>query len=86
LAAVFNARFEKNIGFFNPLLYGLRGTSAFRDIWDGGSNALNGAQGYTCGIGWDGCTGLGVIDGTAMFDALEDQLDAWLFAAVIPSI
>ena len=71
LVAVCNASLGQNIGFINPLLYALNGTNVIRDIADGGTNALNGAPGYTCGTGWDGCTGLGVVDGRALLDALR---------------
>ncbi|MEV5011929.1 S53 family peptidase [Streptomyces sp. NPDC055692] len=71
LIAVCNATLGQNVGFLNPLLYALNGTGVIRDIADGGTNALNGAPGYTAGAGWDACTGLGVIDGTALLTALQ---------------
>jgi hypothetical protein len=71
LVALWNASLGQKVGFLNPLLYALNGTGVIRDIADGGTNALNGAPGYTCGPGWDGCTGLGVIDGALFLAALQ---------------
>jgi kumamolisin len=44
------------LGYLNPLLYSLLGTSAFRDITSGSNGAFN------CGPGYDEVTGLGVPD------------------------
>lgn len=71
LAALLNASLKQNVGYLNPLLYALNGTSVFRDINDGASNATNGAPGYKSGPGWDACTGLGVIEGEALLAALQ---------------
>jgi kumamolisin len=45
---------EPPIGFLNPYLYALNGTSSFRDIISGGS------YDYLAGPGYDLCTGIGV--------------------------
>ncbi len=71
LIALCNARLGRGVGFLNPLLYALNSTGVIRDIADGASNANDGAPGYTAGAGWDGCTGLGVVDGQALLAALQ---------------
>ena len=69
LVALLNAARGESMGYLNPTLYGEAGTSVFRDIADGGSNASSGTSGYKSGPGWDACTGLGSIDGTALLSA-----------------
>ena len=71
LVAVLNATLAGPVGFLNPRLYSLNGSVVFRDIDDGVSNASDGAPGYTSGPGWDACTGLGSINGTALLRALH---------------
>ncbi|NMP22524.1 S53 family peptidase [Sulfobacillus harzensis] len=46
------------LGFANPDLYNLGGTSAFHDITSG-NNSYNMVEGYQCGPGWDAVTGWG---------------------------
>jgi len=70
LVALCNARLGRNVGFLNPLLYALNNTGVIRDIADNASNATGGAPGYTAGPGWDGATGLGVVDGQGLLAAL----------------
>jgi hypothetical protein len=69
LVAVINAATSnQKTGFLNPTLYFYRETLC-REINDQlfpGSpidNGIDGSPGYPSGPGWDGCTGLGVIDG-----------------------
>jgi kumamolisin len=71
LIAVINSRLEHRAGYLNPMLYALGGTPVFRDIDDGGSNAVGGAPGYTAGPGWDACTGWGSLNGHALLHALR---------------
>jgi kumamolisin len=52
------------LGFLNPLIYPLLGTSAFRDIVSGSNGA------YTAGPGYDMVTGIGVPDVGALISAL----------------
>jgi kumamolisin len=52
------------VGFVQPRLYLLLGTSAFHDISQGNNGS------YRAGPGWDACTGLGSPDGTALASAL----------------
>jgi hypothetical protein len=73
LVAVINASLGESVGFLNPILY-LLGNSACRDI-DAPpgpvSNSINGIKGYSAAVGWDACTGWGVIDGLALQSALQ---------------
>jgi kumamolisin len=78
LIALINATLNTRVGWLNPALYDLGGTSVFRDIDDGVSNAVfwqnpggtNGTSpGYTSRPGWDACTGWGSIDGSALLTA-----------------
>jgi hypothetical protein len=83
LIARINATLGFNVGYLNPTLYSLAKTAVFRDIHDGISNAwtfvvpksnpqqILTAPGYTSVLGWDACTGLGVVDGTQLIQALS---------------
>jgi Pro-kumamolisin, activation domain len=75
LIALINEELGQPVGYLNPTLYALAEdpstTGLFRDINDGASNASGGAPGYTSGPGWDACTGLGVIDGSALLAQLQ---------------
>ena len=73
LVALCNARLGRTVGFLNPLLYALNNTGVIRDIADNASNANGGAPGYTAGPGWDGATGLGVVDGQGLLAALSSR-------------
>jgi kumamolisin len=53
------------LGFVQPLLYPLLGSSSFHDITSGDNGS------YAAGPGWDACTGLGSPDGTALAAALS---------------
>jgi kumamolisin len=68
LVALLNQQLGKPVGLLNPALY--QYPTVARDII-GGTNALNGAPGYSAGGGWDACTGLGVVDGTQLLAALQ---------------
>jgi kumamolisin len=52
------------LGFAQPVLYPLLGTSSFHDITSGSNGS------YAAGPGWDACTGLGSPDGTALAAAV----------------
>ena len=45
------------LGFVNPTLYRLRGTSAFKDITFGNNDIGNDNGGYAARMSWDCCTG-----------------------------
>jgi kumamolisin len=79
LVALLNAELGAPVGELSPKLYALHGTSAaapFRDIISG-DNSVPRTQnnpavtGYRAGQGWDACTGLGSINGTALLAALR---------------
>ncbi len=53
------------LGFVQPLLYPLLGSSSFHDITAGDNGS------YAAGPGWDACTGLGSPDGTALAAAVS---------------
>jgi len=71
LAALMNAGLGEPVGYLNPNLYAMPYSYVFRDINDGQSNASGGAPGYKSGPGWDACTGLGGVNGTALEYALQ---------------
>ena len=71
LAALMNAGLGEPVGYLNPNLYALPYAYVYRDINDGISNARGGAPGYKSGPGWDACTGLGSVNGTALENALR---------------
>jgi hypothetical protein len=64
LVALLNAALDETVGFLNPILYSAEGTGAFVDVTSG-SNGF-----YNAGPGWDACTGLGSIVGTAFENVL----------------
>jgi kumamolisin len=85
LIAIINATLGRPVGYLNPTLYALAQnpahTGVIRDINDGISNAVRWVNqdgttggpslGYASGAGWDACTGLGVLDGTRLLEALK---------------
>jgi hypothetical protein len=70
LVALLNAGFGEPVGYLNPNLYAMPYSYVYRDINDGISNARASAPGYKSGPGWDACTGLGSVNGTALANAL----------------
>ncbi len=66
LIALLNQGLNKPVGFINPSLYRLNQQDGpFRDITAGNNGA------YSAGPGWDACTGLGVVAGKKLLDALS---------------
>ncbi|HWE08925.1 MAG TPA: S53 family peptidase [Solirubrobacteraceae bacterium] len=65
LIARLNEHLGAPVGFVQPRLYPLLGTTAFHDISQGDNGS------YRAGPGWDACTGLGSPDGTALASALR---------------
>ena len=86
LFGLINASVGRRVGYLNLTLYKLNGTTVFNDINDDVSNAVPWANsdeslggpslGYTSGPGWDPCTGLGSINGTALLDAINNAAPA----------
>ena len=60
-----NGALGHNIGFINPFLYKKENSGMFFDVTQGNNS------GYDAGPGWDGVTGLGVLDGQKFLDALR---------------
>ena len=64
LVACLNERLGAPLGFAQPVLYPLLGSSSFHDITSGDNGS------YAAGSGWDACTGLGSPHGSALATAL----------------
>jgi kumamolisin len=64
LIARLNQELGAPVGFLQPRLYPLLGTSSFHDVTKGDNGA------YKAGPGWDACTGLGTPDGANLATAL----------------
>jgi kumamolisin len=69
LTALLNQQLGKPIGFVNPKLYALPGSSFF-DVVTGNNGA------YKAGPKWDACTGLGSPNGVAIGQALAGNATA----------
>jgi kumamolisin len=65
--ALVNQACGRPAGFALPLLYG--STAAFRPVVSGDNK--DGGIGYAAGPGWNACTGLGVPDGSKLFDVFQ---------------
>jgi kumamolisin len=73
LIAVINANLGRSVGFINPVLYSLP-AAAFNDIVGppgSANNSFGRVAGYPAGVGWNACTGLGSVKGTALQDGLK---------------
>ncbi len=68
LAALINEKAARPAGFFLPTLYD--NASALKAITGGNNEPSGSSIGYRAAKGWSACTGLGVPDGQAVFDAL----------------
>jgi kumamolisin len=66
LVALLNQQLGKQVGFLNPVLYPLLGTSAFHDITKGNNGA------FSAGAGWDACSGLGSPNGSSLLSSLKE--------------
>jgi subtilase family serine protease len=75
--------------------YGSSGPAVFHDVTTG-NNTVPSAAGFSCGVGYDQCTGLGTADATALVNhwascpsitlspsALADGIDATAYSATI---
>ncbi len=66
MLAVISSALGGRLGFITPYLYSLYSKpEVFDDIIDG-TNQTYPAPGYSAGIGWDACSGLGRIDGNGL--------------------
>jgi kumamolisin len=73
LIAVMNGNLGFPVGFINPALYSLA-DSAFHDVSappGPANNSFNGATGYPATAGWNACTGLRCVNGTALQNGLK---------------
>ena len=66
---------RRRVGCINKLLYSLYDdpkarTKVFEDLSNPVTNSFAGAPGYASRVGWDACTGLGVIVGQELLDRL----------------
>jgi Pro-kumamolisin, activation domain/Subtilase family len=75
LLALIEAKIGEPLGYLTPLLYALQNDGPIADINDGANNKWSGeakpAPSYTCGAGWDACTGLGRINGGSLLSAFQ---------------
>lgn len=60
-----NSALGHNVGFINPFLYKKENAGMFFDVTQGNNG------GYDAGPGWDGVTGMGVLDGQKFLNALR---------------
>jgi kumamolisin len=73
LIAVMNGNLGFSVGFINPTLYSI-GAAAFDDVSGPpgpANNSFNGTTGYPASAGWNACTGLGSVNGTALENGLK---------------
>jgi kumamolisin len=68
LIALINQKINKRAGFINPILYA--NPSALRDVTVGTNKVGTQKLGYSAGVGWDACTGLGSPDGLKLLAIL----------------
>jgi kumamolisin len=73
LSALWNQELGVSVGFLNPLLYASVAASEFHDITQGTNDPTGNIGGYSAGVGWDACTGLGSPDGAKIYGALQPQ-------------
>jgi kumamolisin len=68
LIALCNEQLGKNLGWFNPALYGtVAQHKVLRDITEGTNGSFRALS------GWDCCTGLGTPNGTALLNLLQQK-------------
>jgi kumamolisin len=70
LVARLNQIKNKNVGFLNPFLYSNATKGVAKEVISGTNAIKDTIKGYTAGPGWNGCTGLGTPDGTAILNNL----------------
>jgi kumamolisin len=70
LVARLNQIKNKNVGFLNPFLYSNAAKGVAHEVASGTNAIKDTIKGYTAGPGWNGCTGLGTPDGTAILNNL----------------
>jgi kumamolisin len=71
LIALLNEGLGRNLGFFNPVLYGQLGPQGMLRNVIHGHNGIGELSGYCAGPGWNAVTGWGTPDGTQLLQALR---------------
>jgi kumamolisin len=77
LIAIINANLGAPAGFLNPVLYSAKGV--FRNVSSPpgpANNSFGKVTGYPATNGWNACTGLGSVNGTALQNSLKTALAA----------
>lgn len=75
LAARLNQALGEEIGFFNPYLYEMAGSSCFKPITEGNNGLLESNTHWVAGEPWNPCTGLGVPNGDEILKWMRQKLD-----------
>jgi kumamolisin len=75
LIALINQQMGKPVGFVQPALYQMIGTTSFHEITKGNND------GYQAGPNWNPCTGLGSPNGAAILKALQGSTGTAMGAA-----
>jgi kumamolisin len=70
LIARINQKLGRNVGFIHPSLYKFNPAT---DIVIGNNDTVGGGMGYSAGIGWDACSGVGSPEGGQLLQALTAQ-------------
>jgi kumamolisin len=78
LIALINANMGRTVGFINPILYSLPATTFSNIAGPPGpaDNSYGRVKGYPATAGWNACTGLGSVNGTALQNGLQAALAA----------
>ncbi|MFK4444058.1 hypothetical protein ABH944_004665 [Caballeronia udeis] len=79
LIAIMNANLGHSVGFITPSLYSL-GSGVFRDVSGPpgpANNSFDGTTGYPATAGWNACTGMGGVNGTALQAGLGEAPPSW---------
>ena len=78
LIALINANLGRSVGFINPNLYSLPAATFSNIVGPPGpaNNSYGKVKGYPATAGWNACTGLGSVNGTALQNGLQAALAA----------
>lgn len=77
LIARINANINASVGFINPTIYAAPAAAKFREVAappGPANNSCGGVTGYPAVAGWNACTGLGSVNGTALQAVLKAAL------------
>lgn len=73
LTARLNQSLGKRVGFFNPTLYAMAGTDAFKPVTKGHNGLLVTNSHWVAGEPWNPCTGLGLPNGENILKWLQEN-------------